>query len=73
MIDYQFSKDAGWFRIFGYGFQWRDTRKTRPLFSELMGYRKRLVIWHWAVGVLRRDEQYRVTRGIIRLAKRERQ
>jgi len=28
----------GWFRLFGYGLMWKDTRKHRLLFSERNGY-----------------------------------
>lgn len=29
-------------RLFGWGFNWRDTRRSAPLFSERYGYAKRL-------------------------------
>lgn len=48
------TKGLWWFRIFGYGFHFRDHNLYSPLFSERYGYKKRLHIGSWCFGLLRR-------------------
>jgi len=48
-----FRREAGWFRIFGYGLHWKDTRRVPPLFSERCGYSKRLHLGPIWIGVLK--------------------
>lgn len=42
----------GWFRLFGAGIVWKDTRRHRSLFSERNGYTKRLMIGAWSIAAL---------------------
>ncbi len=44
----------GWFRIFGYGIHWKDTRRHRLLFSERNGYTRALTIRGWRFRLLKR-------------------
>jgi hypothetical protein len=37
-----------WFRIFGYGLHWKDTRIHPLIFSERNGLTKTLQIGHWS-------------------------
>lgn len=43
---------AGWFRLFGYGIYWRDTRRYKILFSERKGYSKVLRVGNFLVRFL---------------------
>ncbi len=46
------SLDNGWFRVFGWGLAWKDTRKHSLLFSEReLGHG--LQVWHWRFKVLK--------------------
>lgn len=42
----------GWFRVFGYGLHWKNTRRQPFLFSERNGYRKHLMIGPWSISTL---------------------
>lgn len=44
--------DFGWFRIFGYGLHWKNTRRHPLLFSERNGYRKHRMIGPWSISAL---------------------
>ena len=46
-------RGLGWFRIFGYGLSWKDTRVSPPLFSQREGYRSRLHLGPIWIGFLR--------------------
>lgn len=43
------TRTDGWFRVFGYGFAWKDTRKHRLLFSERNGYARCWRLGPWLV------------------------
>ena len=43
---------AGWFRLFGYGIGWKDTRHFRLTFSERNGYKKYLMLGPWSLAFL---------------------
>jgi hypothetical protein len=53
------SKSIFWFRIFGYGLCFKNTRIYPLLFSERNGYVKVLKIGKWNVRFLNRDNVYR--------------
>jgi hypothetical protein len=40
----------GWFRIFGVGVSWKDTRMYPLIFSQRNGYARGRVIGNWWVG-----------------------
>lgn len=48
---YSVDRDRGFFRIFGYGLAWKDTRRVSLLFSERNGYRTGFwlgpILIHW--------------------------
>ncbi len=46
LFDYYIYKNAGlgWFRILGYGIQWKNLTKHPAYFSERNGYRKHYYI-----------------------------
>jgi hypothetical protein len=44
----------GWFRIFGFGVSWKDTRRHELLFSERTGHTRPLRIGAWRIGALKR-------------------
>lgn len=37
----------GWFRLFGKGLAWKDTRRHHLLFSERNGYVKYVMVGRW--------------------------
>lgn len=39
----------GWFRLFGRGLAWKDTRRHRLLFSERNGYVRHLMVGPWSI------------------------
>jgi hypothetical protein len=41
-----------WFRIFGFGVSWKDTRIHPLAFSERYGYQKGLRLGHWQIHLL---------------------
>lgn len=44
----------GWFRVLnGYGMQWKDASRYRPLFSERNGYRKVIKIGKYSIRILK--------------------
>ena len=43
---------AGWFRLFGYGIGWKDTRHFRLTFSERNGFKKHLMLGPWSLAFL---------------------
>ena len=43
--------DAGFFRLFGYGLGWRDTKKYPLLFSERNGYAKGFMLGNWRINI----------------------
>jgi hypothetical protein len=43
----------GWFRLFGVGLSWKDSKRHGLLFSERNSYRRRLRIGSWGVGMLK--------------------
>ena len=43
---------AGWFRLFGYGIGWKDTRRFSLTFSERNGYKKHLMLGPWSLAFL---------------------
>lgn len=52
-----FTREAGWFRVFGWGLAYHDHHFLRPLFSERNGLGpKRLKLGKWCFWVLRRKE-----------------
>lgn len=42
----------GWFRLFGAGIGWKDTRRIPLSFSERNGYKKCLVLGVWSFSVM---------------------
>lgn len=48
-----------WFRVFGYGIHWKDTRKHPPLASERLGLRNGLQIGYWRFRLLKREDTKR--------------
>lgn len=46
-------KGGGWFRLFGKGVAWKDTRRHPPLFSERNGYARCLALGPWLLTWLR--------------------
>jgi hypothetical protein len=47
-------KGIGWFRVFGIGISWKDTRIHPLMFSERYGYCKGLRIGWWMLHFLKR-------------------
>lgn len=43
---------AGWFRLFGVGIGWKDTRRFRLSFSERNGYKRHLMVGYWSLAIL---------------------
>ena len=43
---------AGWFRLFGRGIGWKDTRRFRLTFSERNGYKKHMMLGPWSFAML---------------------
>jgi len=43
----------GWFRLFGRGIGWKDTRRHRLLFSERNGLTPHVMIGPWSIAWLR--------------------
>jgi hypothetical protein len=39
----------GWFRVFGYGLHWKDTRRHHVFFSERNGYMRVLRLGPWSL------------------------
>lgn len=39
----------GFFRLFGVGLSWKDTRVHRLLFSERNGYTRHVMVGHWSI------------------------
>lgn len=51
------SRDGrGWFRLFGVGISWKDTKRHRPIFSERQGYRRGMCIGKWRFHFLPRED-----------------
>lgn len=44
---------GGWFRIFGKGLGWKDTRRHPLLFSERNGYTRHVMVGRWSIAWLR--------------------
>lgn len=44
-----------YFRLFGYGLAFKDTRRHRLYFSERMGLRKQLRVGPWLIEALGRE------------------
>lgn len=42
----------GWFRLFGAGVGWKDTRRYRLSFSERNGHKKHAMIGAWSFSLL---------------------
>lgn len=45
---------GGWFRLFGAGLGWKDTRRIPLSFSERNGYKRHLMIGAWSFAVITR-------------------
>jgi hypothetical protein len=45
-----FSPGFGWFRVFGVGLTWKDSKRHELLFSERNGFTRRLRIGAWGIG-----------------------
>lgn len=45
----------GWFRVFGRGLKWKDTKIHCLTFSERNGYSKAIRIGCWRVGWLKKE------------------
>ena len=43
---------GGWFRLFGAGISWKDTKRIPLIFSERNGYKKHLMLGAWSFAVL---------------------
>lgn len=43
---------GGWFRLFGAGLGWKDTRRIPLSFSERNGYKKHLMVGAWSFAVM---------------------
>lgn len=43
---------GGWFRLFGAGIGWKDTRLFPLTFSERNGYKRHLMLGAWSFAVL---------------------
>lgn len=56
MIQGHRTRGLWWFRVFGWGFHWKDNRIHRPRFSERNGYDRRVAIGPWRFKVLRRAD-----------------
>lgn len=44
----------GWFRLFGRGLKWRRLSTTEPLFSEINGFDKRIKVFGYSIGLLKK-------------------
>jgi hypothetical protein len=44
-------RGGGWFRLFGYGLKWKDTRRFPLIFSERNSYTKHLMLGSWSFSV----------------------
>ncbi len=53
MIQFYYKNRCGWFRIFGIGLRWKDTRIYRLWFSERV-LNKGLQIGVWRIGILKK-------------------
>lgn len=49
----QLTKSAGWLRIFGLGFAYKDTRIHPLLFSERNGFVKMIKIGNWNIKAIK--------------------
>lgn len=58
------TKGLWWFRVCGYGIHYKNTRYHAELFSERMGYRKKLKLGRHRFGILRRDRAFLMTTNI---------
>ncbi len=47
---------AGWVRLFGVGFRWKDLRKYNLSFSERNGHKRHLEVGRWSFAWLPRLE-----------------
>ena len=54
IFSYYATNGGGWFRLFGYGIGWKDTRHVRLSFSERNGYKKHLMLGPWSCAWLRK-------------------
>ncbi len=52
VIEGQFTRTGGWFRLFGRGFAVKDTTFHPLLFSERNGYVRRIQIGKWSIKFL---------------------
>jgi hypothetical protein len=52
MLEYYITKGARWFRIFGFGLQWKNTTIHPLLFSQRNGYTRGITIGKWWIGFL---------------------
>ena len=51
-LTYHFYKGGGWFRIFGRGLAWKNTKIHPKLFSERYGYSKHIMIGNYLIKVI---------------------
>jgi hypothetical protein len=52
LLTYHFYKGGGWFRIFGHGLAWKNTKIHPKFFSERYGYSKHIMIGKWLIKVI---------------------
>ena len=64
-------KGLWWFRVYGYGIHYKNTRYHRPLFSERNGLRKKLKLGRYWFGALKPDRLWKETINIIGSEKRD--
>ena len=43
---------GGWFRLFGAGIGWKDTRRIQLSFSERNGYKRHMMVGAWSFAVM---------------------
>ena len=58
LLDYYYSNGFGWFRIFGIGLLWKNTKKHGMLFSERAGYIKFIKIGKYLIRFLEYGNNY---------------
>lgn len=49
---FYYDGDFLWFRLFGYGLSFKNTKTAPLLYSERMGYRRVKLAFGWSVGIL---------------------
>jgi hypothetical protein len=52
---------CGWFRLFGVGLGWKDTRRIPLSFSERNGYKRHMLLGAWSFAVMWPQAAKRVT------------